>query len=367
MSIVKSRFGSGLLGGLLAVLVVGMALAGSVGAAVRQRTEAPALTSRLASTSPLLAVAQAGKRWVVAGVLGHILWSDDEGKSWRQAQVPVSTDLVALSFPSARVGYAVGHDGVVLKSEDGGLHWRLLIDGKRAAEQLVQHYSQPRPSEAGAAGGEQAWVDALAEAKRFAGEQGARPFLDVWFRNEQEGFIVGAWNLLLRTRNGGQSWEPWLDRTDNPNTGHLYSIHEAAGQVWISGEQGLLLRLDEAAGRFVQILPPEGGSLFGVLGQGANVVTYGLAGRVEVSRDGGRSWQKGGSAGPSGITSGMTLADGRLVLVDVGGGLWISNDAGQSFRRQTVEQPMAYFGVGVFDANTLLLVGSSGVVRQKLP
>lgn len=354
--------------GLLAVLVAGIALMGSVGAAVRQRTEAPALISRLATTSPLLAVAQAGKRWVVAGVLGHILWSDDEGMTWQQAQVPVSADLVALSFPSARIGYAVGHEGVVLKTEDGGAHWQLLLDGKRAAERLVQYYSQPRPAGSGAAvGGEQAWDDAQVESRRFAEEQGARPFLDVWFRNEKEGFIVGAWNLLLRTGDGGQTWEPWMDRADNPNAGHLYSIREAAGQVWISGEQGLLLRLDEATGRFVQILPPKGGSLFGVLGLGADVVAYGLVGRVEVSRDGGRSWNKDGSAGQTGITGGVSLVDGRLVLVDVGGGLWVSKDAGQSFERQAVQQPMAYFGVDALDANTLLLVGSAGVVRQKLP
>lgn len=364
MNIVRWRSRSSPLSRLLAVVVAGMVLVSPVGAEVRQRTETPALHSRLASTSPLLAVAQAGKRWVVAGALGHILWSDDEGKSWQQSQVPVSTELVALSFPSALIGYAVGHDGVVLKSEDGGLHWRLLIDGKRAAERLVRYYSQPR---AAGAGGEQEWAASLAESKRFAEEQGARPFLDVWFRNEQEGFIVGAWNLLLRTRDGGLTWEPWMDRTDNPNVGHLYSVREVGGHVWISGEQGLLLRLDEAAGRFVQVLPPTGGSLFGVIGQGSKAVGYGLVGRIELSQDGGKSWRKGGTAGQSGITGGVVLADGRLVLVDVGGGLWVSSDAGQSFRRQVVQKPMAYFGVGALDSNTLLLLGSAGVVRQSLP
>lgn len=33
--------------------------------------------------------------------------------------MPVSSDLVAVSFPDAANGWAVGHDGVVLKTSDG--------------------------------------------------------------------------------------------------------------------------------------------------------------------------------------------------------------------------------------------------------
>ena len=42
--------------------------------------------------------------------------------SWQQADVPVSSDLVAVPFPTPTHGWAVGHDGVVLHSADAGAH-----------------------------------------------------------------------------------------------------------------------------------------------------------------------------------------------------------------------------------------------------
>ena len=47
----------------------------------------------------------------------------------------------------------------------------------------------------------------LAEAQRYK-EQGAdKPFLDVWFADAQNGYAVGAYNLIVRTRDGGKTWE----------------------------------------------------------------------------------------------------------------------------------------------------------------
>ena len=83
----------------------------------------PAVKSPLASRGLLNGLASAGKRIVAVGQRGHILYSDDAGKSWRQAEVPVSSDLVAVSFPNATNGWAVGHDGVVLRTTDAGVTW----------------------------------------------------------------------------------------------------------------------------------------------------------------------------------------------------------------------------------------------------
>src|SRR6187431_1150892 len=83
---------------------LGLALAATAGAAddkgFRDVLDTPALTSALASRAPLSALARAGEnRLVAAGQRGHILWSDDGGAKWQQATVPLSSDLLALSFP----------------------------------------------------------------------------------------------------------------------------------------------------------------------------------------------------------------------------------------------------------------------------
>jgi len=48
-----------------------------------------------------LQVQTEGQRVVAVGQRGHVLFSDDTGKSWQQAEVPVSADLVAATFLAA--------------------------------------------------------------------------------------------------------------------------------------------------------------------------------------------------------------------------------------------------------------------------
>lgn len=341
-------------------MCVGFSCAAPVPAptAVLEPARIPALKSALASSRPLLTVTNAGSRMICVGQMGHILYSDDKGRAWTQATVPVSVDLTSVFFATSQVGWATGHDGVVLKTSDGGKTWTLVLEGRQAAKLLVDYYSAQDRA------GNPAMAAALVESKRYLKEDGARPFLDVWFKDEKSGFVIGAWGLILHTDDGGKTWTPWLERTVNPNADHLNAIRFVDGQLWIVGDQGVLLRLDETAQRFVSSLPPEGGSLFGVTGKPGVVLAYGLIGRTLVSRDGGKTWAKGGAAGGSGITSGTVLADGSIVLVDTGARIWISRDDGKSFSSLRMDTPMSYFGVVAADAQTLVLVGSSGVRQQ---
>src|SRR5258705_9565174 len=98
--------------------------------------DAPAVPSPLPAKRLLTAVAFAGPRIVAAGQRGHVVYSDDRGRTWTQAEVPVSSDLTALSFPTPQRGWAVGHDGVVLASADGGRTWTRQLDGRQISPLL---------------------------------------------------------------------------------------------------------------------------------------------------------------------------------------------------------------------------------------
>src|SRR5438132_998561 len=69
--------------------------------------DAPAQKSPLAVQGLFNGLALAGTRVVAVGQRGHILYSDDAGKRWQQADVPASSDLVAVHFPSPQSGWAV--------------------------------------------------------------------------------------------------------------------------------------------------------------------------------------------------------------------------------------------------------------------
>ncbi len=82
-----------------------------------------AVESPKAASSLLLGVAHAGKRLVAVGDRGHILLSDDDGKTWTQAKVPTRQLLTSVFFVNERKGWAVGHDAQILVSDDAGSTW----------------------------------------------------------------------------------------------------------------------------------------------------------------------------------------------------------------------------------------------------
>jgi photosystem II stability/assembly factor-like uncharacterized protein len=288
-----------------------------------------ASASPLAGRGLINGLARAGARVVAVGQRGHILYSDDQGAHWIQAKVPVAVDLTAVFFADPRQGWAVGHDGVVLHSGDGGASWTRQLDGRGAAD----------------------------------GQ--ARPLLDVWFEDAHRGMAVGAFGLALCTADGGASWRHCESILDNKGALHLNAIRAVGGALYIAGEQGLLLKRD-ALGKFVPLASPYKGSFFGLTGNEGTVLAYGLRGNAYASHDGGRSWQKAETGVATGLTAGLTMADGVLVLLSQAGQVLESRDRGASFRVRPLARPQSAAAALALPAGKLLVGGVRGLQVQAL-
>ena len=293
--------------------------------------DVPAMPSALASSSALRDVTLAGPRLVAVGPRGHILYSDDHGAHWQQAQVPVSADLNGVSFATPELGWAVGHDGVVLHSRDGGVHWHKQLDGRALAEQLPAAATD-------------------------------NALLDVWFSDARNGYAVGVFNLLLRTTDGGEHWQPWLDHSDNPQGLHLTSLAAVGDDLYITGEQGLLLKWSGA--RFSRVDTPYAGTLFGAVGKPGVLLVYGLRGHAYRSTDGGQQWQPVNTGINTSLTAAGVDRNGQLWLASQAGDLLLSREDGASFSQvpQSARGPVTAL---VSDTgNGLVLVGERGVRNQ---
>ena len=198
--------------------------------------------------------------------------------------------------------------------------------------------------------------------------QGAEnPFLDVWFQDARTGYVVGAFGLVLRTADGGKTWEPLGHTTDNPKSLHLYAVRRVGEDLFIAGEQGLLLKLDRASGRFVAQQIPYQGTLFGVVGNERAVLAHGMRGNVVRSTDGGRSWTSVSTPVQAGLTA-STLDDrGRIVIVSQAGHVLMSTDDGASFAMIKVERPTPASAVVSAGAGGLVVAGPRGVRSMPLP
>lgn len=320
----------------------------------------PAMPTALAARSPLLAVTAAGRRLVAVGHRGQVVLSDDGGRSWNQAKVPVSSDLVAVSFPTEKLGWAVGHGGVILHTTDGGATWVKQMDGRQAGKLAIE-YLQKREHESPAI------AQLLADEKSLEGAGGTQPFLDVHFVSDRVGYAVGTFNRLFRTEDGGSSWVPMLDRTENPKGLHFNVIAGRGQSLYLAGEQGMVWRLDASGQRFVAAATPYAGTLFGLLLLSpTEVLAYGMRGSVFRSGDAAANWERIPMSSLAGITGGVLLSDSTIVLVTQAGTMEISRDQGKSFAPRKPAQPMPYYGVTQGGDRRLVLVGAEGVRSEML-
>lgn len=266
----------------------------------------------------------AGKRFVSVGERGRIFVSDDEGQHWRAVASPAQATLTGLYFLDDKRGWAVGHDAVILRTEDGGNTWQ-------------QVYSAPD-------------------------EQ--RPLLDVWFADSRQGLALGAYAAFLQTSDGGKTWQP---RKILDEDKHLNALARAAdGALYIAGEAGTLLRSTDGGANWEPLASPYKGSFFGVLAlKDGGVLAFGMRGNIFRSDDQGKTWKPVETGSQATLMGGRVLSDGAVMLVGQDGTLLLSRDHGRSFQQQKSPVSSTFRAV-LYSANPEWLVfGEGGVTRIK--
>jgi photosystem II stability/assembly factor-like uncharacterized protein len=160
-----------------------------------------------------------------------------------------------------------------------------------------------------------------------------KPFLDLYFESEQEGFVVGSYGLIFHTRDGGESWQCRMDSTENPDGLNLYAIEMAGGKFYIAGEQGLFLISEDGGASFHQMQTPYSGTYFDMYASPAGeLVLVGLRGNAFWSADGGQTFTKSQVESEVSFTKVTWCEHGILVFANQGGELLESRDKGRTIR-----------------------------------
>jgi len=335
----------------------------------------PARASALASRAMMLSVTQAGKRLVAVGERGIVLYSDDQGAHWQQAAVPVAVTLTTVFFADARHGYAAGHDGVVLSTADAGASWSKRLDGNALNAMLLADAEQAlskakaeadrAPDNAAARTALQRADNRLQDVQAGTKFGPSRPWLGLWFRNANEGYVVGAYGQALATRDGGAHWTSVADRIDNPDGLHFNAINHLGGDALaIAGEGGKVYRSNDGGAHWQTLDTGYQGQLYGVTGlPGDGMLAFGFGGHLLRSDDGGQHWQPVTSPTGRALIAAAWTRSGALLLATRDGGILRSTDQGRSFTIAAKGEGRELAGAAlVNDGGFMALAGRRGVV-----
>lgn len=308
----------------------------------------PSVIAPLAAKSLLLDLAWAGERAVAVGERGHVLVSDDQGATWTQVPVPASANLTAVYFVDEMHGWAVGHDELILRTEDGGSLW------------------------------ERVHLDTEAN----------RPLLDVWFADAERGLAVGAYGALYASADGGRSWsampfepmplggpvtEPDPDDYDaEVDMGfdfHLNAIAAGPGEtLYLAAEAGRLFRSDDSGATWRELPSPYDGSFYGVLPlESGALLAYGLRGNMFRSEDGGENWTEVATGAITLLSTGIQAGPDTIVLVGLAGVILVSRDEGRSFSLSQQDDRKGLSSLLWVGDDTIIVAGEGGVRRLDLP
>jgi photosystem II stability/assembly factor-like uncharacterized protein len=205
----------------------------------------------------------------------------------------------------------VGERGHILISKDQGLSWQQQQVPTRATLTSVFFIDPLNGWAAGHTGiilrtrdGGQSWQEV------YSNPEDERPILDIWFRDLNQGYAVGAYGLTLATEDAGETWIPFdfnpaTLNDDNTATGDSQT-EEPAEETW-----GIDFHLN-------QIVPAANNRVY----------VAAEAGNLYRSDDGCRTWLSLPSPYEGSFYGSLPLTPTSLLAFGLRGHLFRSDDSG---------------------------------------
>ena len=288
----------------------------------------PAEITTAATRAMMLSSARAGRRIVAVGAHGIVLLSDTDGADFRQAKsVPVRSTLTAVHFVDGKTGWAAGHWGVVIRTDDGGESWQLQR------------------------------VDTAVD----------QPLFSVHFRDRENGWAVGLWSLLVSSHDGGKTWAPV--RIPPPPGGKkadrnlLKIFANRMGTLFVAAEAGLILRSYDGESWSYLETGYKGSFWTGIALSNGTLLVGGLRGTIYRSADGGSSWKESKTEMKSSITD-FAEAGGKVFAVGLDGVSYESGDGGATFKATQRNDRLPFTAIAIANNGRPVKFSKQGIVEE---
>lgn len=256
------------------------------------------------------------ENYFLFGNNGAILLSQDNGKTWRKINSSVKSNIYSAAFLGNNKFVAVGEKGLIIISADNGKNWRQVKSNTNESLFSVKR------------NGNNIFVTGSNGSIFRSTDYGENWFLfskpvqtilyDIHFLNSLVGFAVGWDGLILRTSDGGKSWNKKEKITDD----YLKSIAFNDKVGLIVGGNGSILRSVDGGVRWKRVDSQTNSALNKVNFVNDDLILVaGNKGEIFQSADNGDTWVKFQSGTFSSLTDISNSLDRKLFISGYNGTL----------------------------------------------
>ncbi len=321
-----------------------------------------------------------------------------ERNTFKRLPVIISGLNDVFALPNSKKVWAVGSDGVIVHSEDGGetwvrqkMNWQVVADSQLTQSSAVQEQQQIDPrqtlnaNEKADLSAKQGPSNVAQKGFDFAKNQEdvsisklVRTLTDrspslssVHFVDANNGCTVGYHGTILVTSNGGASWQVQASGT----TSSLNSVHFVnAATGWAVGDDGTILVTSNGGVSWQAQASATTISLHSV--HFVNATTgwaVGGAGMILMTNNGGTTWQAQASGTESWLRSvhfvnatiGWAVGyGGTILMTSDGGATWQTQARGATSWLHSVHFMNATTGWAVGDEGAILVTSNGGTTWQ---
>ncbi len=307
--------------------------------------------------------------WAV-GDNGLLIYSPDGGFSWSFQDLGLRTDFSAIQFIDDQNGWIVGDDGLILHTSNGGNQWSFQNSG--TSRKLFNIYFLDK--NIGWAVGRSSTILKTTNGG-MNWEEADHSYSDgtlysIQFLNEDFGMAVGtkstSQQVYMKTEDGGETW----DETSIGSPDWFYDLHIFnEDNIIISTRNGRIRTTSDGGDTWdltsvtsnsssletIHFIDENKGWIGGTVDEDGNTP-------VQYTEDGGENWTEINSEFSGNIKSIDVLQDGYFVAVGFRGNVSTTTDNGNTVHKLPDDPNYALLSMEFIDSENGWIAGNTGLL-----
>ncbi len=296
--------------------------------------------------------------WAV-GTEGGIWRSRDGGLTWTTQASGVTQSLFSIDSVDGVTAWAVGLSGTTLKTTNGGLNW--------APQRVLPPGSEELLSQVDMVDAQTIWLVRSGGAVLVSNNGGL-----TWTTREHRKNVyrlvaldgtraVASGFGAMVTNDGGQTWTPGFDLGVNSFTSAIHAAPDAS--LWVAGS-GIVARSGDRGQTWVSHLPGPAAQLYGVAASAAGLVAVGIDGVIVRAESFGGAWTRVPAVSTEPLLH-VTMRNNVAWAVGFSGSILRSSDGGRSWLSvSNADAHLTFRGVASTDDSTAWVVGDAGAIYK---